>query len=154
MFSAVHGKLLEIFLTVDDGSHGVPEKANQGVLRAQIILATTYLCWNRTGKNLSFSSEIATVCWPLSDLARKIQEDFVEDSHKRLWGLMKELQNISNKEFWEVSERGTNFTYLGPDQKAQLPLFFSWFKNFSEEVPLDPLEKKKFERQQELMNFL
>lgn len=148
MCSVIHDKLLDIFLTVDDGSNGVADKADQGVRRAQVILATTYLCANRPG--LIFIS-LSLIVFP--DYARKIQEDFADESHKKLWGLMKELQNITNKEFWEVSERGTNFTFLTPEQKAQLPLFFSWFKNFTEEVPLDPAERKKFERQQALLNF-
>lgn len=62
--------------------------------------------------------------------------------------------NVSNKEFWEVSERGTNFMFLTPEQKAQLPIFFSWFKNYTDtEIPLNPAEKKKFQRQQALFNF-
>lgn len=47
--SVIHDKLLEIFLTVDDGSNGVPGKAIKGVRRAQVILATTYLCAGKTG---------------------------------------------------------------------------------------------------------
>lgn len=66
---------------------------------------------------------------------------------------MKEIQNITNKDFWEVTERGTNIHWLTVEQKAQLPHFFSWFKNFTEEVPLDPAEQKKFNREQALLNF-
>lgn len=68
---------------------------------------------------------------------------------------MEELKNVSNREFWEVTERGTNFTWLTPQQKSQLPLFFSWFKNFvsASEIPLNPAERKKFLRQQQLHNF-
>jgi hypothetical protein len=47
-----------------------------------------------------------------------------------MMALLNELQSITNREFWEVSERGTNFTFISPEQKAQLPVFFSWFKNF------------------------
>lgn len=45
-----------------------------------------------------------------------IHDDFAEESHKRLWGLQQELLNVTNREFWEVSERGTNFTYLPVEQ--------------------------------------
>lgn len=121
---------------MDDGSEGETEKGLQGVRRAQIILATTYL---------------VARC---PEYARAIQEDFADESHKRLWGLLQELQNVTNREFWEVSERGTNFTFLSQEQKQQLPIFFSWFKNFlSQEVPLNQAEKKRFQRQQALMNF-
>ncbi len=111
-------------------------QALQGVRRAQTILACTYLVAGR------------------KDLTQQIQEDFGEgESHKRLWGIMKELQNVTHREFWEVSERGTNFTWMNPEQKAQLPIFFRWFKNFSEDVPLNANERRKFERQQALSNF-
>jgi hypothetical protein len=45
--------------------------------------------------------------------------------------------------------------FLTQEQKAQLPVFFSWFKNCvsEQEVPLNPQEKKKFQRQQALLNF-
>ena len=33
-----------------------------------------------------------------------------------------------------MSERGTNFQYIPDEQKAQLPVFFSWFKNFPVKV--------------------
>jgi hypothetical protein len=40
-------------------------------------------------------------------------------------------------------------------QKAQLPVFFSWFPELlaTKEGILTPAEKKKLERQQELLNF-
>jgi hypothetical protein len=86
--SILHDKLLEIFLTVDDdadaSSRGLP-----GIRKAQIILATTYIVANK------------------HEYARKIQEDFADESHKQLWSWMQELMNVSNREFWEVSERGT-----------------------------------------------
>jgi hypothetical protein len=134
--SPVHDKLLQIFLTIDDGSDGVTDKGLQGVRRAQIILGTTYILGNAP------------------HYAKQIQEEIADESQKRLWGLLQELQNVSNREFWEVSERGTNFIFLTPEQKQQLPVFFSWFKNFfAEEVPWDPVETKKFARQQALLNF-
>ncbi len=39
--------------------------------------------------------------------------------------------NIVNREFFEVSERGIDIKYLTDEQKAQLPKFFSWFKNYT-----------------------
>lgn len=136
-FSVIHDKLLDIFLTQDDGSDIMDEKATQGVRRAQVSLATTYLVHNNT------------------DYPQKLADYFAEVDHKKLWSLLKELQNVSLKEFWEVSERGTNFTFLTPEQKAKLPVFFSTFKNFKSEheIPMNPSERKKFERQQALLNF-
>jgi hypothetical protein len=43
---------------------------------------------------------------------------------------MQGLLNVTNKEFWEVTERGTNFSYISDSQKAQLYVFFGWFDNF------------------------
>ena len=137
MDSIVHDKLLEVFMTVDDGGDGHTVQALDGVRRAQIILATFYLINKQ------------------DQYAKKIHEDFAEETHKRLWSLQQELLNVSNREFWEVSERGTNFTYMNQEQKAQLSVFFSLFKNFlsDQEVPMDPIEKRKHERKQMLMNF-
>jgi hypothetical protein len=53
---------------------------------------------------------------------------------ERLTALFKELNNITNREFFEVSERGTNFQFIPDDQKAQLPIFFSWFANFPQKI--------------------
>jgi hypothetical protein len=129
--------LLSIFLTIEDGGDGIEEKALEGVRKAQIILATSYLLGNAP------------------HYARKIHDDFPNETHKRLWSFMYELLYISNREFWEVSERGTNFTYMTPEQKKQLPVFFSWFKNFVSDsaVPFNAVEKKFFLRKQELLNF-
>jgi hypothetical protein len=60
-----------------------------------------------------------------------------------LTALFRELSNITNREFFEVSERGTNFQYIPDDQKAQLPLFFSWFKNFPQKV-LQSFQESRF----------
>ena len=44
--------------------------------------------------------------------------------------------------------------FLTPEQKAQLPIFFSWFKNYTDqELPMTVAEKKKQQRNQALLNF-
>ena len=83
--------MLDIFLTLDDGSD--TGKPNPGVRKAKIILATTYMIAGR------------------EDYAKKIVEDFNDESHKILWSLMIELRNTSNREFWEVTERGKTNTW-------------------------------------------
>jgi hypothetical protein len=77
--SCVHDKLLDIFLTVDDGSEGIAEKALLGVRKAQVILACHYLIYGA------------------EEPARKIQLDFGNEPYRRLLGMMKELQNVSSK---------------------------------------------------------
>lgn len=41
--------------------------------------------------------------------------------------LRDELGSSATKEFWEVSERGSNFTYLEPHLREQLSTFYEWF---------------------------
>jgi hypothetical protein len=100
--STTHDKLLDIFLSIDDGS--LTGSPNMGVRAAKVILATTYLLGGKP------------------QYARRIQEDFADETHKNLWSLMQELRNITNREFWEVTERGTNFKWLTPQQVAKLPV--------------------------------
>ncbi len=52
-----------------------------------------------------------------------------EERPERLASIRDELLNVESKEFWEVSDRGVNFDYLGPERKAQLLRFFEWFGN-------------------------
>jgi len=37
------------------------------------------------------------------------------------------MENLESPEYWEVSDRGDNFDYLPPEQRACLSLFFAWF---------------------------
>lgn len=43
-----------------------------------------------------------------------------DEPPERLAHLLNEMRHITNREFWEVSERGTNFTYISDEQKAQV----------------------------------
>ncbi len=127
--SGIHDQLLQIFLTSDDGSDGSDERALPDVRKAQVILATFYLVHKKP------------------NYAQKIRNDFSNDSYKNLWMIMKELQNVSHRELWEVSERGTNFNWTSKEQKDQIPVFLSEFKNFTNQAnPLNPQERKKFDR--------
>jgi hypothetical protein len=105
-----HDALLETFLAVDEAAETrEQEKGLRGVRRAQIKLATTYLLAGAPS------------------YARRIQEDMVAEPRDRLRSIWQELLNLESREFWEVNDRGTNFDYLTPDQKAQLPTFFGWY---------------------------
>ena len=127
--------MLEIFLTIDDGSGGVTEKTYEGIRKAQLMLGTFYLL----GGNPKY--------------AERIRDDFPEESHKRLWNAAQELLNVSHKELFEVSERGTNFMWMPDDQKAKFAEFVRMFKNYSDTIPLNEAEKKMFARKQARNNF-
>ncbi len=108
--SPVHDALLAIFLTVDESPETEEQETTlRGVRRAQVKLATTYLLHRRP------------------DLARKIQADMADEPTARLRSIWRELAELEDREFWEVNDRGTNFDYLTPRQKAQLPAFFAPF---------------------------
>ena len=50
-----------------------------------------------------------------------------DERPERLASIRDELLNVESREFWEVSDRGVNFDYLGDERKAQLLRFFEWF---------------------------
>ncbi|MCA9637777.1 MAG: DUF2254 domain-containing protein, partial [Myxococcales bacterium] len=109
--SRCHDALLDIFLRVDDSAESAEqEKTLRGVRRAQVKLATTYLVFGAV------------------PLARRIAEDMQNEPIKRLKSIWHELRSLESREFWEVNDRGSNFDYLTPQQKATLVTFFSWFE--------------------------
>jgi hypothetical protein len=113
-----HDAMLEIFLAVDQAAETqAQEKSLRGVRRAQIKLATTYLLQGATS------------------YARRIQEDISGEPTDRLRSIWQELLALDSREFWEVNDRGSNFDYLTPDQKAKLGTFFAWFSG------LEPVQR-------------
>eukprot|EP00727_Mastigamoeba_balamuthi_P005508 m51a1_g1577 hypothetical protein (817) ;mRNA; r:96781-100057 len=117
--------------------------ARRGVLRAQVILAVYYLTLNQTAQ------------------ARKIYKAMDREENKEiLLSIREELSMGTTKEFWEVSERGSNFTYLEPHLVEQLGNFFgnfAWFTDHhSEEVWktfINSAAGKNLRVQQELQKF-
>ena len=113
-----HDELLTIFLTVDETAESSEQEVTlRGVRRAQVKLATTYLVH---GAN---------------SMAERILADMKDEPAERLRSIWQELERLDTREFWEVNDRGTNFDYLTPEQKAQLPVFFSWFPALQDEAP-------------------
>jgi Predicted membrane protein (DUF2254) len=84
------------------------EKALLGVRKAQVKLAAYYLASNQ------------------EDRARAIANDMGGEPRERLAMLSRELGTVESKEFWEIIDRGRNFEYLPPEQRACLPRFFAW----------------------------
>jgi hypothetical protein len=108
--SRAHDEFLQVFLAVDElAETKEQEKSLRGVRRAQVKLATTYLVEGA------------------EQYARKIRDDMADEPKDRLRSIWQELETLESREFWEVNDRGTNFDYLAPPQKAQLDTFFSWF---------------------------
>lgn len=105
-------ELLAVFLEVDkeaEEGHDLDESL-RGVRKAQIKLATYYL----------LSGE--------QDMARAIFEDMRGEQAVRLGSIRTEIEAITSREFWEVSDRGVNFDYLEPRRRAMLDTFFGWFQ--------------------------
>lgn len=106
-----HDDLLGVFLTVDEHAETEEqEKTLRGVRRAQVKLATTYLLQGAK-RNV-----------------KAIQDDMRSEPVVRLRSIWSELEALKDREFWEVNDRGTNFDYLTPRQKKQLPAFFASFE--------------------------
>lgn len=107
-----HDALLAIFLELDREPDGgkAQETGLRGVRKAQVKLATYYLARGR------------------EPLARRIHEDMRRENVERLRGIRKELEGVTNSEFWEVSDRGINFDWLPEERRAHLGTFFSWFE--------------------------
>jgi len=102
--------LLRVFLEVDkEGEGEVQETALRGVRKAQVKLATHFLL---TGDD---------------ELAREIYRDMASERPERLASIRDELNGVTSPEFWEISDRGVNFEYLPPKQRAQMQVFFGWF---------------------------
>jgi hypothetical protein len=84
------------------------DKALMGVRKAQVKLAAYYLS---TGQE---------------ERARAIANDMREEPEERLRKIRWQLENVENKDFWEIIDRGRNFEYMPPAQREQLPAFFKW----------------------------
>ncbi len=84
------------------------EKALMGVRRAQAKLAAFYIA---TGQE---------------ERARSIAYDMRNEPEDRLRSIQRQLESVENKDFWEVIDRGRNFEYMPPEQRACLATFFGW----------------------------
>ncbi|KAH3763420.1 hypothetical protein Pelo_4754 [Pelomyxa schiedti] len=107
--AATHEKLLGVFLSISDFNFDKMEQ-KRGILQSQIILATFYLAEGNYGA------------------ARRILVSADRQENKiNLLSLKEELMGPTTKEFWEVSERATNFNYLEPARKDQLETLYEMF---------------------------
>jgi len=110
-------RLLSLFLDLDRPLAGAePGASLPGIRKAQAKLAAYYIL---VGKQ------------PLAD---RIREDMRREPKPRLRAIRDELMKVETKDFWEIIDRGRNFDFMPPDQRACLSKFFS----FLEDAPAPP----------------
>jgi hypothetical protein len=114
-------QLLERFLQLDQPLRkGGDEPALMGVRKAQVKLATFYLAKGHTSK------------------ARIIYEDMRHEPQERLSAIRSALEGVTNKDFWEVIDRGRNFEYMPPAQRRALAQFFAWIGIMAQDQEIEP----------------
>lgn len=102
-------RILKQFLELDRPTRGHrQERGLRGVRKAQTKLAAYYL---------SVGAE---------DKARLIAQDMLAEPADLLHSIRDELAAVETRYFWENVDRGRNFEYLPPEQRARLDTFFSW----------------------------
>jgi hypothetical protein len=101
------------------------DKALIGVRKAQVKLAAFYIA---TGQE---------------ERARAIAHDMRDEPLERLRTIRRQLENVAEKDFWEIIDRGRNFEYMPPDQRARLATYFSWLKVEGEQRPHAPVPESE-----------
>jgi hypothetical protein len=86
------------------------EKALLGVRKAQVKLAAYYLSQGDEEK------------------ARIIYNDMKDEPQDRVRQIRQQLENVTSKDFWEITDRGRNFEFMPDKQRACLKTFFHWFE--------------------------
>ena len=113
--SPAHETLLGTFLEIDkEAEDQAQERALRGIRKAQAKLAAYYLLREMTAP------------------ARRIFNDMALEATDRLRSIRDELLSVTSKDFWEVTDRGTNFDYVDDVRKAHLRQFFDWFPDLGE----------------------
>jgi hypothetical protein len=101
-------KMLAMFLELDQPLRVKRQESGlQGIRKAQIKLACYYL-------------EVGA-----EDRAKKIALDMAGEDRDRLAAIRDQLSRVESKEFWEIIDRGRNFEYMPPRQRAQMDRFFA-----------------------------
>ncbi|MBX3429096.1 MAG: DUF2254 domain-containing protein [Hyphomonadaceae bacterium] len=117
--SPVEPSILADFLELDRPPFvRAQEKALMGVRKAQVKLAAYYILAGQPER------------------ARAIANDMRDEPIDRLKLIRRQLENVANKDFWEITDRGRNFEYMPPEQRACLATYFDWLG--VDEVPPDP----------------
>jgi hypothetical protein len=107
---AAEERILRQFLDLDMHGPGRSrryERGLRGVRKAQAKLAVYYLSVGEEAK------------------AQLIADDMHDEPPELLRAVHAELAEVDSPHFWEIIDRGSNFEYLLPAQRAQLEVFFS-----------------------------
>ena len=105
---ACHDSLLGIFLEIDkEAETHAQEQTLRGVRKAQVKLATFYISKGAVAH------------------ADRISADMRGEKPERMASIRAELVAVSDREFWEVTDRGVNFDFLEPFRKEKLDEFFA-----------------------------
>ena len=103
--------MLEQFLELDRPLRSQSqESALLGVRKAQVKLAAYYLWKGQREKALL------------------IADDMRQEPRSRLDQIRAALESVTTKDFWEIIDRGRNFEYMPPEQRAQMATFFGWLE--------------------------
>lgn len=117
-----HDEMLERFLELDQPLHVQnQERVVLGVRKAQVKLAAYYL---------TAGSE---------DKARLIAEDMTGEKSEVLLRIRHELEQVEDKDFWEIIDRGRDFEFIPLEQRVQMAEFFSWLGINERVKPTRPL---------------
>ena len=99
-------QVLAVFLDLDMPSTEREKEAGlKGVRKAQVKLAAYYLADGDEAR------------------AARIREDMAHEPAARLSAIRHELERVPGKDFWEIIDRGRNFEYMAPEQKAAMRRF-------------------------------
>ncbi len=107
--TAEEDEMLAVFLDLDQPLQ--VKKQEQGLLgvrKAQVKLAAYYLEAGEEAK------------------ARMIADDMKDEPAQRLLTIREALARVESKDFWEIIDRGRNFEYMPPRQRARMGTFFEW----------------------------
>ena len=100
-------QMLAMLLDLDQPLRVKRQEAGlQGIRKAQIKLACYYLASGDHPR------------------AKAIADDMAGEDPARLLAIREQLSKVESKEFWEIIDRGRNFEYMPPKQKAQMGAFF------------------------------
>ena len=106
--SSVERSMLDEFLELDQPLiDRRQEKGLLGVRKAQVKLACYYLDCGA------------------SHLALLIARDLSQEPSARLRLIWQQLSEVEGEEFWEITDRGRNFEFMPPSQRARLSQFFA-----------------------------
>jgi hypothetical protein len=104
--------LLAIVLEVDQEIRSeTQEESLLGVRRAQLQLATLFALHGD------------------EERAKRICRDLAGERISRLERLHRELEGETREQYWEFTDRGTNFGYLPPERRAQLATVLQWVRS-------------------------